>query len=84
MQTQILKRSEKHDSSLKVFIALSLFSCGEGKVAHDLRPRKNAFLVVTSKELPPKELLPPQALVIVWRAVNIGQYSVLADMLSHS
>lgn len=85
MQTQILKMREEHDSSLEVFIVLSLSSCDEGKVAHDLRPRKNTSLVVTSKEFAPtKELLPPQALLIVWRAVNTGQYSVHADMLSLS
>lgn len=66
MQTQILKMREEHDSSLEVFIVLSLSSCDEGKVDHDLRLRKNTSLVVTSKEFPPtKELLPPQALVIV-------------------
>lgn len=70
--------------TLKVFIVLSLSSCDEGKVAYDLRPRTNASLVVTSIEFPSKELPPPQALFIVCRAVNIGQCSVLADMLSLS
>lgn len=85
MQTQILKMREEPDSFLDVFIVLSLSSCDEGKVAHDLRPRKNASSVVTSKEFPTtKELLPPQELVIIWRVVNTGQYSVHADMLSLS